>query len=824
MASLGQLTLDLVARTGGYTGPIERAQNRSQRSFRKMERDAKDAAAGIAKVTAAAAAATAGLVAYAKIGMDNIDVQAKLARSLGTTIGDLRGISLAASDAGVEQGKLNSALMSYNKRLGDAARGTGEAQKAYKALGIDAKTLADMPLPEQMALISERISELDTAAERSSIADRLMSGGRQMVNLFAAGSDAIQSAVNEVEGLGLAINEVDATAVESANDSIARIGLVSESAQNAVAIGLAPALGDLADTLTDVAQAFYDGEYDKQVELLKNVTTVAGTAAGAYAAYRSAIAAATIAQWAFNAAVRANPVGALATVLGVAAGALITYGNNATKADTMSREASKGVSLLAGEVRGLTQAQIENQKAPLIAQQFSAQLESARIKRLQDEFDQWRKSQTGTIMAIPEKFQGIGRSGGTNARIAEQESIIKATSENLEKLNKLGEEIANPPKIETGAGDDPDGDAGTGVPGGQSGPPRAQIEQAKAADEATRAAERQAQAIQSLRDELYPLQTMQREFREDMELLAAADAAGTIDDLADAQARLREQNADAMAASEGLDSDAPSYGGLDASIGGAFGELGKIDEAQEQLQEWYSTQLEMLASFREQRTGLTEQWDAREREIKQQHEDELARIEQARQTAQLAAAESVFGNIADVTKQFAGEQSGIYQAMFAAQKAAAIAQSLIAIQQGIAMAAANPWPANLAAMASVAAATGGLVSNIASVAMPSGQAHDGIDSVPADGTWNLQKGERVTTAETSAKLDKTLADVQRGQRSGGGNVTVNMIEDKRRAGQTQERAGQDGQRDIDVFVADIMGDGPRSSAIRNKFGLTPQGR
>ena len=57
---------------------------------------------------------------------------------------------------------------------------------------------------------------------------------------------------------------------------------------------------------------------------------------------------------------------------------------------------------------------------------------------------------------------------------------------------------------------------------------------------------------------------------------------------------------------------------------------------------------------------------------------------------------------------------------------------------------------------------------------------------------------------------------------GGGNVTVNLIEDKRRAGQTQER-GNNGARELDVFVADIMGDGPRSKAIRQAFGLQRRG-
>ncbi|MDU6419757.1 MAG: hypothetical protein E6563_04495 [Enterobacter sp.] len=111
----------------------------------------------------------------------------------------------------------------------------------------------------------------------------------------------------------------------------------------------------------------------------------------------------------------------------------------------------------------------------------------------------------------------------------------------------------------------------------------------------------------------------------------------------------------------------------------------------------------------------------------------------------------------------------VYKAAFVAQKAVAIAQSMIAIQQGIAMAAANPFPYNLAAMASVAAATAGIVSNISAI----GMAHDGLDSVPETGTWLLQKGERVTTAKTSAKLDATLDRVNKqSSAQQAGNVTV----------------------------------------------------
>ncbi|MEI7252103.1 phage tail tape measure protein [Pectobacterium versatile] len=64
-----------------------------------------------------------------------------------------------------------------------------------------------------------------------------------------------------------------------------------------------------------------------------------------------------------------------------------------------------------------------------------------------------------------------------------------------------------------------------------------------------------------------------------------------------------------------------------------------------------------------------------------------------------------------------------------------------------------------AAMAAAAAVTTPLVAAISASAL-AGMAHDGIDRVPETGTWLLQRGERVVTAKTSAKLDSTLNKVR----------------------------------------------------------------
>jgi hypothetical protein len=104
-------------------------------------------------------------------------------------------------------------------------------------------------------------------------------------------------------------------------------------------------------------------------------------------------------------------------------------------------------------------------------------------------------------------------------------------------------------------------------------------------------------------------------------------------------------------------------------------------------------------------------------------------------------------------------------------------------------------------------------------------AHDGIDSVPETGTWLLQKGERVTTAETSAKLDKTLDSVANGVPSNKGSTTVNLIEDASKAGQTRTRLDEDGiQEVIDVWIAKLYSDDDVMEALNRKTGIQGVGQ
>lgn len=128
------------------------------------------------------------------------------------------------------------------------------------------------------------------------------------------------------------------------------------------------------------------------------------------------------------------------------------------------------------------------------------------------------------------------------------------------------------------------------------------------------------------------------------------------------------------------------------------------------------------------------------------------------------------------------------------------------------------------AAASAAAFAAPLVAGVASSAL-AGMAHDGIDAVPETGTWLLQKGERVTTASTSAKLDKTLDDVSKGTSNKQSGTTVNLIEDASKAGQTRTRLDEDGiQEVIDVWIAKLYSDDDVMEALNRKTGIQGVGQ
>jgi len=196
----------------------------------------------------------------------------------------------------------------------------------------------------------------------------------------------------------------------------------------------------------------------------------------------------------------------------------------------------------------------------------------------------------------------------------------------------------------------------------------------------------------------------------------------------------------------------------------ALGNLDIVDTYEEQLQEvedYYTRRRDLILA----NTQLTEeQRTALEEELTLQRNQRLEQLEAQRTSVILGNSASLFGELAGLSKTFAGEQSTTYKAMFALSKAFAVADAVVKIQQGIAAASAAPWPTNLAAIASTVAATSSVISTISGTEFSG--AYDKGGTIPRGkiglvgefGPELIQGPTNVTSRKETAKMFKGGGD------------------------------------------------------------------
>ena len=177
-------------------------------------------------------------------------------------------------------------------------------------------------------------------------------------------------------------------------------------------------------------------------------------------------------------------------------------------------------------------------------------------------------------------------------------------------------------------------------------------------------------------------------------------------------------------------------------------------------------------------------------------------------------------------KSLGAATNDAYVGMVSGQAAAGVNLAAInAYSSTAAIPIVGPEAAPAAAAAATAATTPFATAAVASAASSiSGMAHDGISSVPSEGTWLLNKGERVYTNDSAKQLDQMYKN---SQQSSGGNVTVNVslqeTSDTSQQGTTSQTTGDDGSVQINVFVADIRSEGSMAQVLERTYGLTRMG-
>ncbi|QXE85967.1 phage tail tape measure protein [Geomonas nitrogeniifigens] len=208
--------------------------------------------------------------------------------------------------------------------------------------------------------------------------------------------------------------------------------------------------------------------------------------------------------------------------------------------------------------------------------------------------------------------------------------------------------------------------------------------------------------------------------------------------------------------------------------------------------------------------------------------EELLKIEEGYNKDILGMKFNLANQSANLMAQMAGDNKAFALAALAFQKGIAIAQILIQTEVA-AMAALAPPPIGLGPIAGVplsatiramgyasAAMTG--VSGLVEAAQMQGRETGGNVSA---GTPYIV-GEKRPELFVPGQSGTIMPYVPRQQEQAAAAPVVNLYEDKSKAGKVEHRQ-QDGRNVIDIFIADLMGDGRVQKAMSRKFGMQPVG-
>ena len=213
---------------------------------------------------------------------DNV---AKAAKRIGTTAEDLQVVRFALGEGGVAAEQVDMALIDLNQRLGEvAATGKGPTADALRKIGLSVKDLTDLPLPERVALIADRIDGLGSASEKTVAANALMGeSGRIMLSAFKGGGDAIRESSDEIRELGVISNEAAAQS-EILIDAQGRLDQALRGLRFEVLAPLLPALTGVARGITKLLATLDSEEVEDFGEAMQKMAFLAVDALSAIGA------------------------------------------------------------------------------------------------------------------------------------------------------------------------------------------------------------------------------------------------------------------------------------------------------------------------------------------------------------------------------------------------------------------------------------------------------------------------------------------------------------------------------------------------------------
>ncbi|EBQ5035905.1 phage tail tape measure protein [Salmonella enterica subsp. enterica serovar Putten] len=274
--SLGTLTIDLVAKVGGFVSGLSQAERASQKWRKQVKDDAKAAAVAFTgfATAASAAALSVGVAGYnlLKNTSKQITESDRWAKSLNMSTQSLLSWQYAAQKAGVSGDQMADIFKDIGDKIGDAVLNkSGEAVDALDALGLSAKKLSGESPDKQLLAISDALSKIKTNSEKTTILESLGNDLSKLLPLLDQGGDKLQKYLKAAKDFGVAPDDADIESLVKVNSIFEDMETQINGVKIELATGLAKVdLSNLQKSISDMGDVF------KDPEVIKGITNLVG--------------------------------------------------------------------------------------------------------------------------------------------------------------------------------------------------------------------------------------------------------------------------------------------------------------------------------------------------------------------------------------------------------------------------------------------------------------------------------------------------------------------------------------------------------------------
>ncbi|MCL7675765.1 phage tail tape measure protein, partial [Klebsiella pneumoniae] len=259
--SLGTLTIDLVAKVGGFVSGMDKAERASAKWSKQVQDDVAKSSAALAGIGAAAIAAGLAVGASGfqllKSTSRQIAETDRWAKSLQLSTQELLAWQFAAEKAGVSGDQMADIFKDIGDKIGDAVLNkSGEAVDALNALGLSAEKLSKVSPDKQLLAIGESLEKISTNAEKTTILESLGNDLSKLLPLFDNNNQKLKQFIDLAKDYGVAPDPSSIDDLVKVNqlfeDMEAQVaGLKIEIAAGLAKVDLTPLQGSL-DKLHDV--------------------------------------------------------------------------------------------------------------------------------------------------------------------------------------------------------------------------------------------------------------------------------------------------------------------------------------------------------------------------------------------------------------------------------------------------------------------------------------------------------------------------------------------------------------------------------------------